>query len=152
MATIDEAKNILTDYLTQNGLSRTPARYKLLEYIYTHDNPINANVLYQDTKKVYKMSLATVYNTLNILVASSLIVKYRLANNTIYYEKNKHSQFHHIIVCTNCGKMRTFSDVRLSNTIHTRTFKGFKAERHTLTIYGICNQCSKRLRKLENTK
>ena len=141
----EEAKACLTTYLTQKKLSKTPARYKILEYIYSLDKPFNAEFLHAQLKDSYRLSLATIYNTLTIFLDSNLIVKYHYDGGaSLYYEKATNSAFHHIIICSECGKAREFTDVRLRNTIHARTFKGFKATRHTLTVYGLCSKCSKK--------
>ena len=72
----EEAKACLTTYLTQKKLSKTPARYKILEYIYSLDKPFNAEFLHAQLKDSYRLSLATIYNTLTIFLDSNLIVKY----------------------------------------------------------------------------
>ena len=146
---LEAAKECLTAYLTQKKLSKTPARYKILEFIYSLNKPFNAELIYEQLKGSYRLSLATIYHTLSIFLDSNLIVKYHYDGQTsLYYEKVTDSAFHHLIVCSNCGMVREFTDVRLRNTIHARTYKGFKAIRHTLTVYGLCNKCSK---KIKNT-
>jgi len=147
----EEAKEYLTAYLTQKKLSKTPARYKILEYIYSLNKPFNAEFLYEQLKNSYRLSLATIYNTLNILLDSNIIVKYHFDGElSLFYEKANSTAFHHIIVCSECGMMREFTDIRLRNTIHSRTFKGFKAICHTLTVYGLCTKCSKKSKKQLN--
>ncbi len=151
--TFDEAKAYLTDYLTQKKLSKTPARYKILEYIYSLEQPFNAEFLYENLSTNYRLSLATIYNTLAIFLDANLIVKYHYDGDAaLLYEKAANSAFHHIIVCSECGMVREFIDVRLRNTIHARTYKGFKAQRHTLTVYGLCTKCAKKLRNKQLNK
>ena len=146
----ETAKEKLTAYLTETKKSKTIARYNVLKAIYEQKSCFTAEELYQQINANSKdrVCFATVYNTLLILQDCKLIVKYRLDNAVSqYYEVASETEYHHFIVCSECGAMRKFIDVRLQNTIRSKTFKGFKAQKHTLTIYGLCTACSRKKKK-----
>lgn len=146
--TFEEAKEKLTAYLTETKKSRTIARYSVLKAIYEQKSCFTAEELYQQMNEKERVCYATIYNTLLMLQDCNLIVKYRLDNvASQYYEVTSVAECHHFLVCSECGAMRKFTDVRLQNTIRSKVFKGFKAQKHTLTVYGLCTNCSRKKKK-----
>ena len=65
-------KDIFTEYLKKNKHRKTPERYAILERIYLHDGHFSAELLFSSMKDDYRVSLATVYNTLDLLIDSQL--------------------------------------------------------------------------------
>ncbi len=146
----EAAKEKLTAYLTETKKSKTIARYNVLQAVYEQESCFTAEQLYQQMNGKERVCYATIYNTLLILLECNLIVKYRLDNDmSQYYKVASATDYHHFLVCSECGAMRKFTDVRLQNTIRGKIFKGFKAQKHTLAIYGLCTACS---RKKKNKK
>ena len=68
---------LFTDYLIRHKHRKTPERYAILEKIYSIDGHFNAEALYELMQNDYRVSLATVYNTLDLLLDAALIVKHQ---------------------------------------------------------------------------
>ena len=68
---LDAVKDIFTKYLAEKKHRRTPERFAILERIYSYDGHFNAEILYKAMKEEYRVSLATVYNTLELLLIVS---------------------------------------------------------------------------------
>ena len=75
---VEEVIKIFSAYLEKNGLRKTPERFAILEEIYRRNDHFDAEALYIHMKtKNYRVSRATVYNTLELLVSCDLVRKHQ---------------------------------------------------------------------------
>ncbi len=138
--TLQQVKDILEKYLIEKKLRKTPERFALLEAIYTRDDHFDAETLYVEMKvKNYKVSRATVYNTLDILQECNLVIKHQFGSKLARYEKSYGYKQHDHLICMECNKILEFCDPRIRNTQSMiEELYGFKIENHSLNFYGTC--------------
>ena len=135
-----EVEHILREYLDQNNLRKTPERFNILRAIYGKQGHFDAEALYLELKKQdLKVSRATVYNTLDILVDCSLVSKQYFGNSITKYEKSFGYRQHDHLVCTVCGRILEFCDPRIERikTMVEEVYH-FHIESHALNFYGEC--------------
>ena len=137
---LEEVNKIFIAYLEKKVLRKTPERFAILEEIYTRGGHFNAENLYIDmTNKNYRVSRATVYNTLEILVDCDLVTKHQFGKNLAQYEKSHGFKQHDHLICTICHKVTEFCDPRIQNiqSMVSDLLK-FNILHHSLVFYGEC--------------
>lgn len=144
----EDVKEIFTEYLRKHHHRKTPERYAILHQIYSYEGHFNADKLYNAMKNDYRVSLATVYNTLDLLQECKLIIKHQLGGQFAQYEKAFGSTTHHHLICTHCGKVKEFSDKQIRTSIQNRQFAHFQTSHYSLYLFGLCSKCKEELKTM----
>lgn len=139
---INEVKSIFTTYIEKHSLRKTPERYTILEEIYNRKGHFDAEELFIHMKNQnYRVSRATVYNTLELLVNCDLVTKHMFGKNMAQYEKSYGYKQHDHLICIECGKVSEFCDPRIQGI---KSMMGdileFDVIHHSLNLYGKCKK------------
>jgi Fur family transcriptional regulator, ferric uptake regulator len=140
---VKEVLSIFSTHLENNSYRKTPERFAILEEIYRRDDHFDAEALYIHMKNQnYRVSRATVYNTLELLVSCDLVKKHQFGKNLAQYEKSYGYKQHDHVICVDCSKVVEFCDPRVQQIKNmVGELLNFEITHHALNLYGICGNC-----------
>ena len=138
---IEEVKKILDKHLELKGQRKTPERYAIINEIYSFRHHFDADELYsQMIKKKYRVSRATIYNTLELLVSLELVTRHVFKDNLAKYEKSFGFMQHDHIILDN-DEIIEFCDPRIQSIKNTlEEMFDVKIKNHSLYFFGKKNK------------
>lgn len=127
-------------FLRERGIKASYQRVRILDYMRGTKSHPSAAKIYQDLHpQIPSLSLATVYNTLNLFVEKGLITELKVEGDEARYDfpYEPHAHF----VCTECG---TIYDVPMGVPQACMDMEGFLVKETQIVFRGVCPSCQHR--------
>lgn len=138
------------NYLGEKGLRQTAGRFLILDKCVDQRVHFDIQHLYDDIHRDFSVSLASVYNTVELLCDCGIIRKQYLRENQASYEVAGENHLH--LICLECGSVEVmeigerkeldYSKVR--RLIASGDHRQFVPSFMSANVYGICSACKSR--------
>src|SRR3984893_17389603 len=140
----DRPEDKFREFLEIRGEKLTEPRRVLVRHIFDSHKHFDADELVADLRAAgRKVSRATVYRTLRLLVDAGLLRELRLTNRTAYehdYGYPSHDHLH----CTGCNTIVEFRNDEVRKLREAVSLEhGFRPVGHRFIITGVCPACSR---------
>jgi Fur family ferric uptake transcriptional regulator len=144
---------VFEHYLKEKGLKITNQRLLVAEKIFSSHNHFTAEGLLDELKdNKDRISKATIYRILSIMVEAGLLAEHDFGKDYKYYEHIIGHAHHDHIICIQCGRIVEFIDDQIEDLQKSAAQKnGFNIVGHSLNIYATCQSaetCEFNKRKL----
>lgn len=131
------------NFIKKRGLKYTPEREEILKEILEVEDHFDVDSLYLRLKnKNSKISKASIYRTLPILIEAGYIQEVYKQGGHSFYEVTLNKAPHLHFICISCGRVDEVLDKVLNSLIkkHEKE-KKYKLLTYHLEIFGICSDC-----------
>ncbi len=135
-----QASEIFREFLKSEKNRITPERFEVMDSALDYEAHFGADDLYILMKNQNsRVSRATVYKTLELLVQCNLLSKRHFGENITRYESNFKKLSHDHLICMDCGRIVEFADANaklLPEKISSEL--GFDVESYSFNIFARC--------------
>jgi Fur family ferric uptake transcriptional regulator len=144
IAVTESPEEKFREFLDIRGEKLTEPRRVIVRHVFATHKHFDADELVADLKSAgRRVSRATVYRTLRLLVEAGLLRELRLTNRSAYehdYGYPSHDHLH----CTECNQVVEFRNDEVRRLREDISLEhGFRADGHRLIITGVCAACSR---------
>ncbi|MFQ5744998.1 MAG: Fur family transcriptional regulator [Acidobacteriota bacterium] len=130
-------------YLADHNLKFTQERRAILQEFYRIHKHIEADELFFHLHRAgVRVSRATIYRTLDLLVHAGLARRVSFGKDHAYYENILGREAHEHFVCLGCDRVIEWLDPDLLRLLARNCDeRRFAPARHSLLVFGYCEDC-----------
>lgn len=146
----DDVQNIFADFLTRTHRRHTLERVIVLRVAVSLKGHFTVEALSHAIEQNGEhIAIGTVYGTVQLLVECGLLVRHSFGGSNIYEAA---PAAHSHCVCTGCGKIRDIRLPEIERQVRILHPTRFTPSALTVTIYGLCSTCARRLKRIKTHK
>jgi len=132
-----QVRDLFEASLEQNGHRKTPERFAILSEIYAYEGHFDIEALFAHmSANEYRVSRATLYNTVDLLIDCNLVRKHQFGDKVAQYEKCYRVKQHDHVILADTGEVLEFCDPRIQQIKATlEELFDIEVLHHNLNIY-----------------
>jgi Fur family ferric uptake transcriptional regulator len=134
---------VFQEFLAQKGMRLTPEREAVLVEVFAEHDHFDIDELFMRLRqKGQRISRASIYRTLPLLVESGLVNEVYFEEGHLHYEHIYGHEHHCHLRCLGCRLIMEFRDDGVEEAEkRIGQANDFETTGHKLEIYGYCSQC-----------
>ena len=134
---------VFREFIRKKGLRNTPEREQVVRAVFAIHDHFDVEELYSILhSKNDKISKATVYRTIPLLLESGLIQEAYFEDGHHHYEHIYGHEHHCHLRCLDCGKVIEFTEETVKDVEQrVGAHYEFLVTGHKLEVYGYCVKC-----------
>ncbi len=135
--TYEIVKKHFSDYLEKKKQRKTNERFAILKEIFAMDGHFDVETLYMKMRNSnYKVSKATLYNTIELMLECKLVSKLKFNENSNIYEKSYYFKQHDHVLVLETKEILEFCDPRIEEIKRSLEIQfNIRIFDHSLTFY-----------------
>jgi Fur family ferric uptake transcriptional regulator len=141
----------LEEFLATRGLRLTQERSAIVEEVFSSHLHFDGDELatrLANRPGAVRVSRATVYRTLRLMVEAGLLRRVARPNGREVYEHDYGYPQHDHFICRVCGELIEFQNGAISEILdEVAARNSFRVSGHRLEVYGLCSKCSRPTRR-----
>jgi Fur family ferric uptake transcriptional regulator len=125
------------------GIKHTPRRQKVLAVLADTKYLLSVEEIYQQlVKDDPKISISTVYRTLETFRQAGFVETNQLPGESVLYYEIRHEEHAHHLICSRCHRVVHLEECPLDDYEETVAKNhAFVIQHHQLDLYGLCQAC-----------
>lgn len=133
----DQVRTLFERYLEEQGHRKTPERFAILQEVYAFSGHFDMETLYGHMKtRNYRVSRATLYNTMELLIACGLVRRHQFGDKMAQFEKCHRIRQHDHVIFADTGEVLEFCDPRIQQITSTlEELFGIEVLHHSLHVF-----------------
>ncbi|HIJ59682.1 MAG TPA: transcriptional repressor [Nitrospirae bacterium] len=125
------------------NFKQTSQRLAIIDYLKDNKNHPTVEEIFKSVKdKNPHVSLATVYNTIDMLKKRGIISELTINSTKRRYDPNPN--YHHHFICLSCKNVFDIEE-KINITLSEELKNSYKIHGYEIDLYGYCNNCKKEL-------
>ena len=141
-------------FLRSRGLKVTSERREVLQEVFASQDHFDVKgILRRLRGSGRRVSRATTYRTLDLLVDAKILVRLEFGDGEAHYEILHGRAHHDHFLCVRCGRIIEFENKTVERMLEeiARDYR-FAAEAHSLHVHGLCSRCQDEAKALPASK
>ena len=138
----------LTQYMTEKAMRKTPERYEVLRVAGLADGIFTIDELMQlmNEHAAFRVSRATLFNTMELFYKAGLIIKHSLAT-AAHFELRTDNNPKAYVICRQCNTITRVSTSTARLALQNLHVRYFSIEDKLVYMHGLCRKCQAKNRQ-----